>query len=85
MNNANNNYTHYVKCRSCNEVVALWELETVDQWPTGYHGTKDEGFAHGCGEGQKGYGTSAPITIPGGPLSREEALKLIPFGKLSWK
>ena len=85
MSNDTRSYTHYVKCRSCGNVVALWELPTVNQWPTGWHGNKDEGFVHGCASGDRGFGTTAPVRIDDGPLNREEALKLLPFGRLRWR
>lgn len=74
-------YTHYMCCRDCGQVAILVEQETVDRWPNGYPRFS---FRHTCAKTKEGQGTTAPRKIPNGPLDREAALALIPFGKLDW-
>jgi hypothetical protein len=76
-----NNYTHYTSCCNCQKVVALLEYETVEMWPNGY--PRDQ-FRHSCATEGQGSGTLAPRIIPNGPLDREQALALLPFGELDW-
>lgn len=75
-------YTHYMCCRDCGQVVTLIEDETVKMWPNGYPVSQ---FSHGCGEGRKGRGTTAPKRIPDGPYDREQALAALPLRSLHWR
>ena len=74
-------YTHYMCCCGCQKVVTLVEQVTVDLWPNGY---PRYSFRHSCATSKEGQGTTAPRVIPDGPLDREQALALIPFGDLGW-